>query len=62
MNSAKSNFSDDALRNHALSEAYAFIFSIAYNADKLISTTDLNTVKGYFETTAGPTTIPSFYQ
>lgn len=60
MNSAKSNFSDDALRNHALSEAYAFIFSIAYNADKLISTTDLNTVKGYFETTAGPTTIPSF--
>lgn len=60
LNSAKTNFSDDALRNHALSEAYAFIFSLAYNSDKLISATDLNTVKGYFETTAGPTTVPSF--
>lgn len=60
LNSAKSNFSDDALRNHALSEAYAFIFSLAYNADKKISTADLNTVKGYFEAAAGPTTVPSF--
>ncbi len=59
LNSGKANFSDDAIRNHALSEAYAFIFSLAYNSDKVISTTDLNTVKGYFETTAGPTTIPS---
>ena len=60
LNSGKSNFSDDALRNHALSEAYAFIFSLAYNADKKISTADLNTVKGYFEVTAGPATVPSF--
>ncbi len=59
LNAGKANFSDDALRNHALSEAYAFIFSLAYNSDKLISTTDLNTVKGFFETTAGPTTVPS---
>lgn len=59
LNSGKANFADDALRNHALSEAYAFIFSLAYNSDKLISTTDLNTVKGFFETTAGPTTVPS---
>jgi hypothetical protein len=60
LNSAKSNFADGALRNHAISEAYAFIFSLAYNADKLISTADFNTVKAYFEVTAGPTTIPSF--
>ncbi len=59
LNSGKSNFSDDALRNHALSEAYAFIFSLKYNSDKLISTVDLNAVLGYFETTSGPVIIPS---
>lgn len=59
LNAAKTNFSDDALRNHALSEAYAFIFSLAYNSDKMISNADLTLVKGYFEVTAGPTTIPS---
>lgn len=60
MNSAKTNFSDDALRNHALSEAYAFLFSLAYNSDKLISGTDLATAKAYFEAMAGPTTVPNF--
>ncbi|MEN9001385.1 MAG: DUF4856 domain-containing protein [Flavobacteriales bacterium] len=60
LNAAKSNFADDALRNHAISEAYAFIFSLAYNSDKEISNTDLASVKGYFEIAAGPTSVPSF--
>lgn len=60
LNSAKSNFSDDALRNHAISEAYAFMFSLAYNSDKLITNANLSTAKGYFESTAGPNTIPDF--
>jgi len=60
LNSAKANFADDALRNHALSESYAFVFSLAYNSDKLISNADLDLVKSYYEVTAGPTTIPSF--
>jgi hypothetical protein len=49
LNGAKSDFADDALRNHQISEAYAFIFSLAYNSDKLISTSDLNIVLGNFE-------------
>ena len=62
LNSAQSNFADDALRNHALSEAYAFIISLYYNSDKLISTTDLETVKAYFQETppGSPQPIPSF--
>lgn len=60
LNSSKSNFADNALRNHALSEAYAFIFSLAYNSDKVISNTDFDMVKSYFEVAAGPTTVPSF--
>lgn len=60
LNSTKSNFSDDALRNHTMSEAYAFIFSLAYNTDKKISNTDLATVLSYFEITVGPQTVPSF--
>lgn len=54
LNGAKSDFADDALRNHQLSEAYAFIFSLAYNSDKLISNADLNLVKGYFEVQGKP--------
>ncbi len=31
LNAAKANLADDALRNHALSEAYAFTWSLLYN-------------------------------
>lgn len=34
INSALDNFSDDALRNHALSEAWAFILSLKYNPER----------------------------
>lgn len=54
LNGVKANFADDAMRGHQLSEAYGFIFSLAYNSDKLISNTDLNTVKGYFEEQGKP--------
>ncbi|MGB1247412.1 MAG: DUF4856 domain-containing protein [Chitinophagales bacterium] len=62
LNSAQANFSDDALRNHALSEAYAFIMSLHYNSDKLISTTDLLATLGLFETTppGSPQPVPYF--
>ncbi|MDF9797790.1 hypothetical protein OKW21_003053 [Catalinimonas alkaloidigena] len=37
INSALNNFADDALRNHALSEAWAFVQSLKYNPDRRIS-------------------------
>jgi len=37
INSALDNFSDDALRNHALSEAWAFVLSLKYNPERKVS-------------------------
>ena len=37
INAAIGNFADDALRNHELSEAYAFIRSLKYNSEKKIT-------------------------
>lgn len=61
INSGQSNFSDDALRNHALSEAYAFILSLNYNSDKRISNADLNTLLALFQETppGSPQAVPS---
>ncbi len=42
LNEAKANFGDDALRNHALSEAWAFIFSLKYNAEKSMSQSQID--------------------
>lgn len=44
INSAKKNFSDDALRNHALSECIAFTFSLKYNLNKKISQADIDKI------------------
>lgn len=60
INGSISNFSDDAKRNHEISEAYAFIISLHYNSDKLISDADLTTVKDYFRETVGGRKIPNF--
>lgn len=60
INGAISNFSDDAKRNHELSEAYAFIISLHYNSDKLISDADLTMVKDYFRLDMGGHKVPSF--
>lgn len=43
LNSAKANFGDDALRNHALSEAYGFIMSLMYNDGGDFSSTQVDT-------------------
>lgn len=43
LNAAKTNLADDALRNHALSEAYAFTWSLLYNAGGNFSQADVNT-------------------
>jgi len=37
INEAVNNFNDDALRNHTLSEAYAFTGAIKYNSDRELS-------------------------
>lgn len=44
LNGSKADFSDDALRCHQLSEAYAFVQSLRYNPTKKISDTDWQTV------------------
>lgn len=61
LNSAQANFGDDALRNHALSEAIAFIFSLNYNSDKIISNADLATINTFFQETppGAPNPVPS---
>lgn len=51
LNEAQSNFSDETLRNHELSEALAFIMSLNYNSDKLMSSTEINTILDYFKET-----------
>ena len=48
LNSSKTNFSDHALRNHSLSEAYAFIWSLKFNEDKVISQADIDLILSYF--------------
>ncbi|MFT4968620.1 MAG: hypothetical protein ACI9O4_000350 [Chitinophagales bacterium] len=62
LNSAQSNFAEDALRNHALSEAYAFIISLNYNSDKLISSSEIASVTAYFQEVpiGAPNPVPSF--
>jgi hypothetical protein len=57
LNEAQSNFSDETLRNHELSEALAFIMSLHYNSDKLMSSTEINTILDYFKET--PTGAPN---
>ena len=57
LNEAQSNFSDETLRNHELSEALAFIMSLNYNSDKLMSSTEINTILEYFKET--PTGAPN---
>jgi hypothetical protein len=44
INSALSNVTDDALRNHALSEAWAFIDDLRYGHNPMISTAEITAV------------------
>lgn len=44
LNGAIDNIADDAVRNHELSEAIAFIGAIKYNGDKVITITEINTI------------------
>jgi hypothetical protein len=44
LNDAVENFGDDALRNHELSEAKAFIMALPYGANTLVDTDAANTV------------------
>ncbi len=50
LESAKADLADDALRNHQLSEAHAFIKALEYNVDKTISSAQITTVLGHLGT------------
>ena len=53
LNGGKKNFADYAKRCHVLSEAYAFIGSLKYNADSKISSTDLDNVLSFLQNNSG---------
>mgnify|MGYP006266688601 CR=1 FL=1 len=44
LNGGINNFADDALRNHELSEAIAFVRALKYNADALISQSQIDDI------------------
>lgn len=44
LNGAKSDFADHALRNHQLSEAYAFVWSLYFNEDRAITPAQIDQV------------------
>ena len=50
LEAAKGNIADDALRNHELSEALAFIRALAYNVDARISATEIAAVEAHLGT------------
>lgn len=45
LNSAKSNITDDAERNHVLSEVIPFVEALSYNADGIFKTADIENLK-----------------
>lgn len=47
LNKAKTNITDDAQRNHALSEAIGFLIAMKYNPVRLMDDTNIATVRGY---------------
>lgn len=62
-NGAIANFADDAKRNHELSEAYAFVFSLYYNNDKAMSNDEIQAVLDLFkEDIGGGMMVTSFLQ
>jgi hypothetical protein len=42
LNQAKTNFADDAKRNHTLSECYGFIYALKFNTKKKITETEIS--------------------
>jgi hypothetical protein len=50
INAAKTNITDDALRNHALSECIGFAMSLKYNAARKITDAQLAQVLNYIGT------------
>ncbi len=47
LNRAKTNITDDALRNHYISEAIGFIMSLKYNSQKTITNTQITQALNY---------------
>ncbi|WP_296621826.1 DUF4856 domain-containing protein [Marivirga sp.] len=44
LNEANANFADDAIRNHTLSEAWAFIHALKYNTNKKLTNAEVETI------------------
>ncbi len=44
LNAAKVNFTDDAIRNHLLSEAIGFVMALKYNPDRKITPAEINEI------------------
>jgi hypothetical protein len=44
LNEAAANFADDAIRNHTLSEAWAFVHALKYNPNQKLSNADIEDV------------------
>jgi hypothetical protein len=59
INTAKSNFSDDAVRNHALSECVAFVKGLKYNGSRKITQNQINEAVGYIGTNLYNVTTPN---
>ena len=57
INGGKADIADDALRNHQLSEAIAFVTALRYNPTKKISDTDIQAVLDYIGTNLYEVTI-----
>jgi hypothetical protein len=57
LNKAKVNIADDALRNHALSEAIGFLIAMKYNPNRLMDDTQIAQARGYIGTNLYSATI-----
>jgi hypothetical protein len=44
LNSALANFNDDAIRNHALSEAVAFVYALQFNENKKVTNANVSEI------------------
>ena len=57
INSAKTNLTDDAIRNHALSECIGFVMSLKYNINKKITDAQIAQVQSYIGTNLYDVTV-----
>lgn len=62
LNEAKANLGDNAIRNHVISEAYAFIMSLRYKTNKVITQTQIDAALNTLGTNYNNITLASINQ